>query len=163
MAETAPENEPIRVAPSARLSRGGLIAALMTMVAVGLGVYALFPESVGGPELPVSVSLGQEPVQTTSGKVSMLTEVVKVTNRADHQIGRLSIELNDQYLIMQSSPLAAGETLTLPQSVFTDKRSSQRFDPNVKQVTEVVVTGQLPNNSRGVSRFEFGQGSEQGH
>lgn len=124
------------------------------MVAVGLGVYAFFPESIGGPPLPVTVKLDRAAIETTSG-IATLTDVVTIANLLDQPIKHLTIILNDQYLIMQDSPLGVGETLVLPQEVFTDKRSSQRFDPSQQNVTEVVVRGQLPNKSRGISLFEF--------
>ncbi len=145
------------VAPSARLSSKGLIALFAIMILTGLGVYALFPESIGGPPLPVSVELFDAPVETTSGQIAVLTKVISITNQSEGPIGNLTIELNDQYLLMQASPLEAGETLILPQEVFTDKRSSQRFDPSLQEVTEVVVMGQLPSKARGISKFEFGE------
>jgi len=145
----------VRVAPTSRLSRGGLIAAFAVMIAVGLGVYSLFPESIGGPPLPVRVSVGEAPVETTNGSMAVLTKVVTVTSELDQPIGNLGIELNDHYLYHQAGPLRPGEVLVLPQEVFTDKRSSQRFDPQRQSVSEVVVRGQLPSKARGVSKFEF--------
>jgi hypothetical protein len=51
-----------------------------------------------------------------------------------------------------------GEEFVVPQQVFTDKRSSQRFDPSQDEVEDVVATGQLPSGARGVSIFEFENG-----
>lgn len=149
------DSDVVRVAPQSRLSRGGLIAAFAVMIALGLGVYAMFPESIGGPPLPVSVTIGESPVETTSGSVAVLTKVVKVTSELEQPIRNLGIQLNDHYLYIQAGPLQPGETIVLPQEVFTDKRSSRRFDPDQQVVTEVVVRGQLPSNARGVSKFEF--------
>lgn len=143
------------VAPTLQLSRRGLILSLAAMVAAGLGVYGVFPERVGGPSLPVEVELDEKPIVTTGNQGVVLTKIVRVRNLADHEIPRLSVEINGQYLLMQNSPLAIGEALELPQEVFTDKRSSQRFNPDKYQVEEIVVTGQLPSNARGVSTFEF--------
>lgn len=143
------------VAPTMQLSRRGLIAALGSMVLVGLGVYAMFPSSVGGPPLPVEVSLDARPVETTSGKGAVMTEVVVITNLTDHEIPKLTLDINGQYLMLQNSPLGKRETLVLPQRVFTDKRSSQRFEPSRYDVEDVVVTGQLPSGARGVSEFIF--------
>ncbi|KAA5547136.1 hypothetical protein FYK55_01595 [Roseiconus nitratireducens] len=145
----------VHVAPSMRLSRLGLIVAFAVMIAAGLAVYALFPASVGGPSLPVAVSIDRDAVTMPGGQGAVLTPVVRVTNQADFPLGRLTIELNGQYLLMQASPLPAGESIVLPQEIFTDKRSSQRFNPGRYRVEEVVVTGQLPSNARGVSKFEF--------
>ena len=138
-----------------QLSRGGLLLCLAAMVVVGLSVYAVFPESVGGPPLPVEVQLDRQPVETTSGVGAVLTEVVVVQNVSEHPIAKLTLEINGQYLLFQDPPLAKNEILVLPQRVFTDKRSSQRFNPSKYDVQEVMVTGQLPSGARGVSTFEF--------
>ena len=143
------------LAPTTRLSSRGLTIALLSMAIVGLSVYAMFPESVGGPPLPVTVTVDRQPIETTGGQGALLTEVVVVENQADHDIKRLSIEINGQYLLFQNSPLLVAEKLVLPQRVFTDKRSSQRFNPDKYEVEEIIVTGQLPSGARGVSKFEF--------
>ena len=78
-----------------------------------------------------------------------------VRNLADHPIPRLSIDINGQYLLFRDSPLNVAEELVLPQQVFTDKRSSYRFDPSQYDVEDIVVTGQLPSGARGVTKFEF--------
>ena len=148
-------NKRPNVAPTLQLSRRGLILSLLAMVAAGLGVYALFPESVGGPPLPVEVRLDRQSVQTSGAAGAVITEVVVVSNTASHQIPRLSIEINGQYLLFRDSPLGRGESLVLPQRVFTDKRSSQRFNPSKYHVEDVTVSGQLPSGARGMSRFEF--------
>lgn len=153
---TAEGDDSIRsIAPTLQLSRRGLILSLAAMVGVGLSVYALFPESVGGPSLPVEVELDQQPVETASGDGALMTEVVIIRNLADHEIPRLTLDINGQYLLLRDSPLAAGETLILPQRIFTDKRSSARFNPSKYDVEDVTVTGQLPSGSRGVIQFEF--------
>ena len=144
-----------KVAPTLQLSRTGLILSLLAMVTAGLGVYALFPESVGGPPLPVEVLVESQPVETTSGLGAVVTEVVVVKNTSESEIPKLTIEINGQYLIIQDKPLSIGETLVLPQSIFTDKRSSQRFNPGKYDVADVTVTGQLPSGARGVSKFEY--------
>ena len=117
------------VAPTLQLSRVGLILCLLSMVTVGLAVYSIFPASVGGKPLPVEVELDRQPVETVSGLGAVLTEVVVVRNLSDHEIPKLTLEINGQYLLFQNSPLPPGQQLVLPQAVFTDKRSSQRFDP----------------------------------
>lgn len=148
------------VAPTLQLSRVGLMLCLLSMVTVGLTVYSLFPASVGGKPLPVDVELDRQPVETVSGLGAVLTEVVVVRNLSAHEIPKLTLEINGQYLMFQDPPLAVGETLVLPQRVFTDKRSSQRFNPSKYAVQDVKVTGQLPSGARGVTKFEFaGDGS----
>ncbi len=96
-----------------------------------------------------------QPVKASDGSGAVITEVVVVQNLANHEIKRLSVEINGQYLLHRASPLEASQTLVLPQRIFTDKRSSVRLDPLKYPVTEVVVTGQLPNGARGLSQFEF--------
>lgn len=150
--------DPIRVAPVFQLSRLGLCISLFLMVSAGLFVYALFPESVGGPPLPVEVGLGQEPVETADGSGALMTEVILFQNLTDHAIPKFSIEINGQYLLFRDAPLEAQETLVLPQRVFTDKRSSHRYNPVKYPVKTVKVTGQLPTGARGVTQFVFEDG-----
>lgn len=144
-----------KIAPTLKLSRVGLILSLAAMVGAGLGVYALFPDSVGGPPLPVEVRLDRQPVDTANGSGAVVTEVVVVTNLTDHEIPKLSVDINGQYLLFRDSPLAQKELLVLPLRVFTDKRSSQRFNPSKYPVEDVTVTGQLPTGARGVTQFVF--------
>jgi hypothetical protein len=146
---------PQSIAPTFQLSRRGLIFSLLAVVIAGLCVYATFPESVGGPELPVDVALDRRPVETVGGLGAVLTEVVVVKNLTDHEIPRFGLEVNGQYLLFRDSPLASHEELVLPLRVFTDKRSSQRYDPKKYPPSEVVVTGQLPSGARGLSQFHF--------
>ena len=153
--DSLPPHTPQRVAPTLQLSRRGLVLCLITMVGVGLGVYAIFPESVGGPPLPVKVSLDKQPVESANGGGALLTDCVVIENETTNQIPRLSIEINGQYLLHRDSPLPVEESLVLPLRVFTDKRSSQRYNYVKYPVAEVIVTGQLPSGARGVSKFEF--------
>ena len=147
--------ELLRVAPRASLSQRGLIMALASAFALGLSVYALFPESSGGPALPVTVSVGKDLVPSAANGQPVLADVVAITNETADPIRNLTMILNDHYLLMRASPLEAGERVVLPQAIFTDKRSSQRFEPKNSWVFEVTVRGQLPNNQRGVSQFFF--------
>ncbi|MGI9474873.1 MAG: hypothetical protein ACR2NZ_25305 [Rubripirellula sp.] len=147
-----------RVAPTLKLSRIGLILSLLAMVGAGLGVYALFPDSVGGPPLPVNIRLERQPVETANGSGAVVTEVIVVANQTDHEIPKLSVDINGQYLLIRDSPLQPSESLVLPLRVFTDKRSSQRFNPDKYPVEDVTVTGQLPSRARGVTQFLFENG-----
>ena len=144
-----------KVNPNLKLSRRGLTICLATMVGSGLLVYSIFPESVGGPDLPISVDLQWRPVETLAGDGKLVTEVVVITNRSEKDIARVDIEVNGQYLLFREPPLRKNEELTLPLRVLTDKRSSQRYDPARYPPTEVIVKGQLPSGTRGVSQFEF--------
>ena len=154
----APEvGELPRVAPTLRLSRFGLVLSLLAMIATGLIVYSTFPESVGGPPLPVEVTLDRRMVDTVGGRPTV-ADVVVVRNLTDDPIPRLSLDINGQYLLFREAPLAVDEEFVVPQQVFTDKRSSQRFDPSQHEVEDVVATGQWPSGARGVSKFEFEDG-----
>ena len=155
MAEQSNDSVAPSVAPTLQLSRRGLVLSLLAMVGAGLSVYAIFPDSVGGPPLPVVVSLDKQPVPTPDGGGAVMTEVVVIENPNEFPIKRVSIDLNDQYLLHRELPLQPKETLVLPQRVFVDKRNNSRFDPGSKQVEEIVVTGQLPSGARGVSAFPF--------
>ena len=119
-----------RTAPGLRLSRRGLTLCLVTMAVAGISVYAMFPASVGGPPLPVAVSLDRQPMETTGGQGAMLAEVVVVENKADCELRRISIEINGQYLLFQNSPLTVGAKLVFPQSIFTDKKKQPTFQPD---------------------------------
>lgn len=155
---TDPKDEsasPPSVAPTLKLSRRGLIFSLLAVAVAGLCVYGSFPPTVGGPSLPVEIRLDRLPVQTVGGTGAIMADVVVVTNQTDHEIPRLSVEINGQYLLHRDSPLAKREELVLPLRVFTDKRSSQRYDPRKYPPLEVVATGQLPSGARGLSQFEF--------
>ena len=156
MSDSQPQvSQPQRVAPTLQLSSRGLLLSLAVMALVGIGVYAIFPDSVGGPPLPVKVTVGQQPVELSEGGIAKLTEVVVIENLSENEISRLGIEINGQYLLHRKSPLPVGEPLVLPQRVFTDKRSSQRYRPDKYPAKEIVVMGQLPSGSRGMSKFEF--------
>ncbi len=155
MSDTNEPSDPPKVAPTLKLSRRGLVFSLLAMIVAGLCVYASFPESVGGPSLPVEVRLDRKPVPTLGGQGAVMTEVVVVKNLAGHEIPKLTLEVNGQYLLYRDPPLAKDEELVLPLRVFTDKRSSQRYNPTKYPPTEVIVTGQLPSGSRGLSQFPF--------
>ena len=143
------------IAPSVQLSRTGLILSLLVMAVVGLSVYALFPDQVGGPDLPVKVTLEWQPVIAKGNEGAVMTEVLIVENLLDHDLAKLTIDINGQYLYLQNSPLLAKERLVVPQRMFTDKRSSQRFNPDKYPVQDVAVTGQLPSGARGITQFDF--------
>lgn len=155
--QSRPDSSIVRVAPTPQLSRRGLILSFGGMIAIGLGVYSLFPDSIGGPPLPVTVTLDDAPVETIGGNLAVVTQVVIITSQLDQPIKNLGIELNGNYQLLQASPLEPGETLVLPLEIFTAKRSSRRFDPQSQSVTDVIVRGQLPNRARGVSKFEFSE------
>jgi hypothetical protein len=152
-----PEKMPV-IAPRLHLSRRGLCISLALMVIAGLSVYATFPDSVGGPPLPVEVELAMGPMPTADGAGSLLTETIVLTNLAEHPIPKFSIEINGQYLLFREAPLGEYQRLELPQRVFTDKRSNHRFNPVKYPVEEVTLTGQLLSGARGVTRFIFKDG-----
>jgi hypothetical protein len=127
--------------------------ALAAMAALGLTIFSLFPDSVGGPPLPVKVSVEKAMVETVGGIGKVPTDSVIVTNISDGPIAHLVVVINGHYRLDRQSPIQSGESLTMPLSIFTDKRSSRRFDPETYEVTKVVCNGQLPKGTRGVSVF----------
>lgn len=150
------------IKPTATLPGWGLFAVLGSIAMVGIGVYSLFPESVGGPPLPIDVEVKTTLVDAAvggpqAGSVKLSSEVVELTNQSDQSIAHLTVIINGHYQLARQSPIEAGETLTLPQSIFTDKRSSRRFNPTLIDVDKVVVRGQLPSGTRGVSVYRFGE------
>jgi hypothetical protein len=128
---------PPKVAPTLQLSRRGLVISLASMA------------------IPGRVTLDRQVVETKAGGGGTLTNVVVLENLSEAEIPRLSIEVNGQYLLHRDSPLGQAEPLVLPLQVFTDKRSSQRYNFVKYPPKEVIVTGQLPSGARGISKFEF--------
>lgn len=140
-----------------RLSGTGLTLALLAACLLplsGLTIYAIIAGGAYDKPLPVSVELAMRPVPVANGSGSVLTEVIIIRNQAEFDIPRLTIDLNGQYFLHREKPLLVGEELVLPQRIFSTK-SNQRFDPDTYPITEVNVTGQLPNRSRGVLELEF--------
>jgi hypothetical protein len=143
----------ISVAPTVKLSARGFLIALACMAAFGLSIFSLFPDSVGGPPLPVKVVVEKTMVETVGGMGKMPTDCVIVTNISNGPIAHLVVVINGLYRLDRQAPIAPNESLTMPLSIFTDKRSSRRFDPTTYEVTKVVCNGQLPKGTRGVSVF----------
>ncbi len=148
------------VAPTLKLSRRGLVFSLLAAAIAGLSVYATFPESVGGSPLPVDVRIDRQPVATADGVGAVITGVLVVQNLSDHEIPKLTIKINRRYLLIRDSPLQEKERIVIPLQVFTDKRSSQRYDPLTNPPQELLVTGQLPSGARGLRHFDFDGGQE---
>ena len=146
-----------RIAPAPQLSGTGLTLSLIAVCLfplVGLSLYATLYGRAASKPLPVSVSLGQDIVESPSGEGGVLTEVVVIENLSEHHIPNLTVDLNGQYFLYRDSPLGKGETLTLPQAIFMTK-ANQRFVPGRYPITEVTVTGRLPSNARGVTETQF--------
>ncbi|MCG8653952.1 MAG: hypothetical protein MI861_29200 [Pirellulales bacterium] len=160
--QTSPASPGPSVAPTLKLSRRGLIVSLLTMLAAGLLVYSIFPSSVGGSPLPVQVKIGRRPVETIGQQGAVLTEVLIVENLSQHAIPKLKLEVNGQYLLFRDSPLEQNEKLVVPLRVFTDKRSSQRYDPQKYPPQEVIVAGQLPSGARGLTQFHIDPNTREG-
>ena len=143
-----------RVRPGPTLPGRMLFLLLAAIALVGVSVYSLFPSAVGGPALPIDVDVDLALIDAGGGQ-KLSAKVVRLTNTSHAPIRHLSVILNGHYQLNRQSPIAAGETLTLPQSIFTDKRSSRRFNPAEAEIHKVVVRGQLPAGTRGVSVHEF--------
>lgn len=143
--------------PGPTLSPRGLTLLWLAVCLIPLTaitVYALVYGRASDEPLPVAVSLDKRPVQTAAGGGAMVTDVVVVSNEGGFDIPNLTIDLNGQYFLYRQSPLEAGEELVLPQAIFATK-SNQRFVPGRYPITQVNVTGRLPNGARGVAEVRF--------
>lgn len=155
--ESLAHQPPRSIAPTAQLSRRGLLLALLATCLLplfGLTAYAVLYGRAADRPLPVRVALDRRPVEAPGRPGAVLTEVVVIENLAEFAIPNLTVDLNGQYFLYRDSPLEADETLVLPQNVFATK-SNQRFVPGRYPITEVNVTGKLPSGGRGVTVVEF--------
>lgn len=146
-----------RIAPTPRLSSRGLFIALgMTCILplTALSIYAaVFGRAIQNT-LDVQVTLERELVPTVNGSGAIPTDVVQIRNMTGHDVPNLTVDLNGQYFMYQDSPMAKGETITLPQNIFATK-SNQRFVPGRYPIEDVTVTGRLPSGARGVTEVRF--------
>ena len=75
------EGEVVRVAPKMQLPRAALLGLFAVVIGAGLGrLRDCFLDSVGGPPLPVEVSLDKAPVDANVANLSILTDVIRITN-----------------------------------------------------------------------------------
>ena len=154
-ARPSPPADLPRVAPGPRLSPRGLVLGFVAVFALGAATYAMFPDAVGGPPLPVSVDIDRDVYPGSDPNSPIVGPVIRLTNGSNDPIAHVTLILNKHYRLDRASPIGAGETWTLPAVMFTNKRSSQRFAAEVHPIEKVVVNGQLPDARRGVSVFEF--------
>lgn len=148
---------PRSISPAPRLSGKALTAALLAaclLPLLAISIYAALFGRAADHDLPVRVKLDRRPVDAMGSQGAVLADVVVIENLARHEIPNVTIDLNGQYFLYQNSPLAVGETLVLPQTVFSTK-SNQRFEPGLYPITEVTVTGRLPSGARGVAEVPF--------
>lgn len=143
--------------PAYQLSGRGLSALLFTVIATTMTILVVSTLSMGravDKPLPVDVAVGKRPVPVPGGGGAMMTDVVILSNQSGDSIPNLDISINSQYFLYRDAPLAQGEELVLPQSIFSTK-SSQRYDPERYPLTSITVTGRLPSGSRGVIEKAF--------
>jgi len=148
---------PKKIAPVTRLSSLGLMLALAATCLVplcGLTVYATFFGRAADRKLPVLVELANRPIDRASGRGAVLDHVVVVTNTADFDIPNVTVDLNGQYFLYRDSPLMAGQSIVIRQSIFATK-ANQMFVPGRYPITDVTVTGKLPSGGRGVTEVLF--------
>lgn len=157
-AAESPEFRPPRsIAPTPRLGGWGLTLALLATCLVpltGLSLYAIFFGRAADRPLPVRILVDRVPIETVDGRAAVLTDVIRIENLADHVIPNVTADLNGQYFLYRDSPLAPGETITIPQNVFATK-SNQRFTPGRYPIEVIHVTGRLPSGARGVAEAKF--------
>jgi hypothetical protein len=143
--------------PEPKLSGRGLTTALLLacfLPLAGLSIYAIIVGGAFDKPLPVEVEVGKRMVPIAEGGGAVLADVVIIRNLSDHDIPRLTIDLNGQYFLHQDKPLTVGEELVLPQAIFSTK-SNQRWNPGDYPLKEINVTGQLPTKGRGVLEVNF--------
>ncbi len=148
---------PKQIAPVRQLSgRGLLIALAMTCLVplISLSAYAVFFGRATEHRLPVMVELANRPIERLDGKGAVLVHVVVINSQADFDIPNVTADLNDQYFLYRDSPLLAGESIVVRQSIFATK-SNQMFVPGRYPITDVTVTGKLPSGARGVTEVQF--------
>lgn len=119
-----------------------------------LSIYAIVAGRAHEHGLPVEVLIDRIPLPTADGNAQILEDVVVVTSLADHDIAKVTVNLNGQYFLYQDSPLVAGGTLVVRQAAFATK-SNQRFVPGRYPIDSILVTGQLPSGARGVKEATF--------
>lgn len=141
-----------RTRPEPKLSGLGLTLALLLACFLPLGGLTIYAVIAGGAHdnpLPVAVTAEQRMIPRTDGLGAVPADVIVIKNLSDHEIPRLTIDLNGQYFLHQDAPLKVGEELVLLQEVFATK-SNQRWEPGAYPLKEINITGQLPTKGRGV-------------
>lgn len=150
-------DSPQKIAPVTELSSRGLMLALAATCLVplcGLTVYAAFFGRAADRPLPVVVEVANRPIERADGRGSILDHVIVVTNTADFDIPNVTADLNGQYFLYRDSPLMAGESIVIRQSIFATK-ANQMFVPGRYPITDVTITGKLPSGGRGVTEVLF--------
>lgn len=148
---------PQSIAPGPRLSTRGFFIALAMVCLIPLSLlstYAVLFGSATERSLPVRAHIDRRPVLTHDRSAPTLQDVIVVENGADFAIPNFAVDLNGRYFLYHDKPLAAGETLVLPQSVFTN-RTGQRWVPGHHQVKTITVMGKLPSGARGVTEVTY--------
>ena len=151
------------IAPTPRLSSRGLFIALALTCILPLTALSIYAAVFGRAiqnTLDVKVTLERQLVPTVNGVGAIPTDVVRIENQTGHDVPNLTVDLNGQYFMYQDSPLADGETITLPQNIFATK-SNQRFVPGRYRIEDVTVTGRLPSGARGVIEVPFDENGQQ--
>lgn len=143
--------------PEPKLSGRGLTIALLTACFLPLFALSIYAMIVGGAfdkPLPVTVEVDRRPLPVVNGEAAMMDDVLVITNEADFDIPRLTIDINGQYFLHQDKPLRAKEQLVVRQAAFATK-ANQFWVPGNYPITEINVTGQLPSKARGVLEVNF--------
>lgn len=155
---------PQSIAPVLQLSTRGFFIALALVCLIPLGILSTYAALFGKAtehSLPVRVHIDRRPASTQDGPMSAqdgpspgLEDVIVIENEADFAISNLAIDLNGRYFLYHDKPLAVGETLVLPQTVFTN-RTSQRWVPGHHRVKTITIMGKLPSGARGVTVVNY--------
>ncbi len=148
---------PQSIAPVPQLSTRGFFIALALVCLIPLTIlstHAVLYGTATEHSLPVRASIDRRPSSAQDGQSRVLEDVIVVENEADFAIPNLAIDLNGRYFLYHDKPLAAGETLVLPQTVFTN-RTSQRWVPGHHRVKTITIMGKLPSGARGVTEIDY--------
>lgn len=143
--------------PEPKLSGKGLTAALLLACFLplsGLSIYAIIAGGAFDKPLPVEVEVTKLPLPVYGGGASLMDDVLIIKNLTDHEIPKLTMDINGQYFLHQDKPLLPKEELVVRQAAFATK-SNQFWVPGRYPITEVNVTGQLPSKARGVLELQF--------
>ena len=147
----------MKTRPEPKLSGRGLTLALLLACILplsGLSIYAVIAGGAFDKPLPVEVEIERRALPVASGEAAMMEDVLVLRNMSEHEIPRLTIDINGQYFLHQEKPLGAGEELVLRQAAFATK-ANQFWVPGRYPITEVNVTGQLPSRARGVLEVAY--------
>ena len=149
--------------PSPTLSRFQLASLMLALVLIPFSFVigmALFLKSEPEPKLNAEIELKIDawtPPGATPEEKSRLIELLVLRNPTRETWRNVSVSLNEQFFFYHHLPLASGESLTIPLSLFVTKSGSVAFRPATQKISLVTVFAQLPSGERAVFEKEIEQ------